>query len=133
MTESPAFHPSMDPSSGFSALSALRLHWIRVPLHEPFRISSGEVSIRDSILVELEAEGAGGSSSQTGWGEASPLPGAFYSSETPEATGGFLVDCLAPRFLGRPGLDPRPGSGRFAGFSREPFAEARIRSAGLGP
>src|SRR2546428_9767428 len=104
----------MHPSTGFSALSALRLHWIRVPLHEPFRISSGEVSIRDSILVELEAEGAGGSSSQTGWGGAPPLPGAFYSSQTPEATWGFLVDRLAPRFLDRPAPQPRPGCDPFA-------------------
>src|SRR3989442_1933113 len=108
MTDSPAFHPSMDPSSGFSALSALRLHWIRVPLHEPFRISSGEVSIRDSILVELEAEGAGGSGSHTRLGEDSPMPRAFYSSQQPAAPREFLVGRLAARFLGLPGADPRP-------------------------
>src|SRR2546421_4513806 len=104
MTDSPAFHPSMDPSSGFSALSAIRLHWIRVPLHEPFRISSGDVSIRDSILIELEANGAGGSRPLTGWGEASPMPGNFYSSETPEATWDFLLNQMGPSFLNRPEL-----------------------------
>ena len=119
----------MDPTFGSSALSALRLHWIRVPLHEPFRISSGEVSIRDSILVELEAKGAGGSNSQTGWGEASPMPGNFYSSETPEATWDFLVDRLAPSFLDRPELDPRRCWDRLAEFPGEPFAKAGIEGA----
>ena len=100
-----------------------------MPLHEPFRISSGEVSIRDSILVELEAKGAGGSNSQTGWGEASPMPGNFYSSETPEATWDFLVDRLAPSFLDRPELDPRRCWDRLAEFPGEPFAKAGIEGA----
>jgi len=100
-----------------------------VPLHEPFRISSGDVSIRDSILVELEAKGAGGSNSQTGWGEASPMPGNFYSSETPEATWDFLVDRLAPSFLDRPELDPRRCWDRLAEFPGEPFAKAGIEGA----
>src|SRR5256885_14314297 len=107
----------MHPSTGFSALSAIRLHWIRVPLHEPFRISSGEVSIRDSILVELEAKGAGGAGSQTGWGGAPPLPGGLYSSQNPQATRGFLVRPPPPRFLDRAGVYPPPGSGRLGGIS----------------
>jgi len=119
----------MHPSTGFSALSAIRLHWIRVPLHEPFRISSGDVSIRDSILIELEAKGAGGSRSLTGWGEASPMPGNFYSSETPEATWDFLLNRLVPSFLDRPELGPRRCSDRLAEFPGEPFAKAGIEGA----
>lgn len=104
-------------------LSALRLHWVQVPLHEPFRISSGEVSVKDAILVELVAEGA------VGWGEASPMAGAFYSSETPESTWEFLRNRLMPHFLARPELDPRRCSDLLAEFPGEPFAKAGLEGA----
>jgi len=104
-------------------LSALRLHWVQVPLHEPFRISSGEVSVKDAILVELAAEGA------VGWGEASPMAGAFYSSETPESTWEFLRTRLVPRFLAQPELDPRRCSDLLAEFPGEPFAKAGLEGA----
>jgi len=28
-------------------LSGIRLHWVQVPLHEPFKISNGEVAVKD--------------------------------------------------------------------------------------
>jgi hypothetical protein len=71
----------------------IRLHWVRVALHEPFRISNGVVSERDAILVEIETDGA------TGWGEAAPMPGSFYSDDTPESTWEFLRRRLIPYFL----------------------------------
>ena len=104
-------------------LSALRLHWVQVPLHEPFRISSGEVSVKDAILIELEAHGA------AGWGEASPMAGAFYSAETPESTWEFLRSRLVPSFLAEPELDPRRCSDGLADFPREPFAKAGLEGA----
>jgi O-succinylbenzoate synthase len=104
-------------------IQALRLHWVRVPLHEPFRISSGEISVKDAILVELEADGA------TGWGEASPMAGAFYSAETPESTWEFLRSKLVPAFLARPELDPERCWERLAEFPGEPFAKAGLEGA----
>jgi len=104
-------------------LSSLRLHWIQVPLHEPFRISSGEVAVKDAILVELEADGV------VGWGEASPMAGAFYSAETPETTWACLTERLVPRFLAEPELDPRRCSERLAEFPGEPFAKAGLEGA----
>jgi O-succinylbenzoate synthase len=104
-------------------LSALRLHWIQVPLHEPFRIASGEVAVKDAILVELEAD------SVVGWGEASPMAGAFYSAETPETTWAFLAEKLVPRFLAQPELDPRRCCERLAEISGEPFAKAGLEGA----
>jgi O-succinylbenzoate synthase len=103
--------------------SALRLHWIQVPLHEPFRISSGAVSLKDAILVELQAEG------NVGWGEASPMAGAFYSSETPESTWAFLRDQLLPRFIEKPELDPQRCADRLSEFKGEPFAKAGLEGA----
>jgi o-succinylbenzoate synthase len=114
------------------AVSAIRLHWVRIPLHEPFRISSGEVSTKAAILVELGARchGASASSSTvTGWGEASPMAGAFYSAETPESTWDSLLCRLAPSFLKRPELDPCRCSERLAEFPGEPFAKAGLEGA----
>jgi len=104
-------------------LDSIRLHWVQVPLHEPFRISSGAVSLKDAILVELQAEG------KVGWGEASPMAGAFYSSETPESTWAFLRDRLIPSFIEKPELDPRQCAERLAEFPGEPFAKAGLEGA----
>ena len=120
----------MGQSLNSCRLSAIRLHWVRIHLHEPFRISSGEVSIKDAILVELTAEGgAAKSPPPVGWGEASPMPGAFYSPETPESTWDFLHRRLAPDFLARPELDPRLCSNRLAEYRTEPFARAGLEGA----
>jgi O-succinylbenzoate synthase len=54
---------------------------VRVPLIEPFRISSGAVSEKDGIVVELQAAGL------SGYGESSPMAGSFYSQDTPQAAG----------------------------------------------
>lgn len=104
-------------------IRAIRLHWVRVPFHEPFRISGGEVSVKDAILVELETDRA------TGCGEASPMAGAFYSAETPESTWEFLRAKLVPAFLARPELDPEKCWERLAEFPGEPFAKAGLEGA----
>jgi o-succinylbenzoate synthase len=104
-------------------LTSIVLHWVRVPLHEPFRISSGELSTRDSILVEISASGF------AGWGEAAPMPGSVYSSETPESTGEFLRQKLIPSFLEQPELDPAHCFERLAEFPGEPFAKAGLEGA----
>jgi len=102
---------------------SIRLHWVQVPLHEPFRISSGAITVKDAILIELHADGV------TGWGEASPMAGAFYSSETPEGAWQFLSSQLVPSFLARPELDPRRCFERLAEFPGEPFAKAGLEGA----
>lgn len=104
-------------------LNKVCLHWIQIPLHEPFRISSGAVAVKDAILVELQ------SASVTGWGEASPMAGAFYSSETPEGSWEFLVQKLLPAFLDRPELDPQRCFERLGEFPGQPFAKAGLEDA----
>jgi O-succinylbenzoate synthase len=80
-------------------LSIDLLH-VQIPMTEPFRISSGWVDKKDAILVRLESEGL------VGWGEASPMAGAFYSAETPESTFEFLRDKALPLLLEDGRLDP---------------------------
>jgi O-succinylbenzoate synthase len=67
-------------------------------LREPFRISNGSVDVKDSIVVSYQRDGV------TGYGEASPMSGAFYSVETPESTWAAL-EKLAPAVLRDPTAD----------------------------
>ncbi|HEY6122128.1 MAG TPA: enolase C-terminal domain-like protein, partial [Pyrinomonadaceae bacterium] len=61
-------------------LKTATLHRVRIPLIEPFRISNGAVVEKDVIVIELTTEDG-----TTGWGEASPMGGSFYSSDTPKS------------------------------------------------
>ncbi len=60
-------------------IDRVTLTHVRVPLVEPFRISSGEVAEKDAIVVEVASEGL------VGYGESSPMAGSFYSADTPES------------------------------------------------
>lgn len=95
-------------------MDKVTLHWVQIPFLEPFRISNGSVSVKDSIVVEAGADGA------TGFGEASPMAGSFYSPETPESTWEALADRLVPRVLEGAAIDPEEG---------EPFARAGLDGA----
>lgn len=68
---------------------------ISIPMLEPFRISSGEVSRKDAVAIRL------GDGKDFGWGESSAMPGAFYSSETPDSCQHELVDQILPQLSGR--------------------------------
>ena len=68
----------------------ITLTHVRVPLHEPFKISSGEVAEKDAILVGVHSEGL------IGYGESSPMAGSFYSAETPETAWNCLENQLIP-------------------------------------
>ncbi|MCL5005694.1 MAG: o-succinylbenzoate synthase [Acidobacteria bacterium] len=73
-------------------ISIVRVH---IPLVEPFRISSGAVDVKDALLVRVSEGDA------FGWGEASAMPGSFYSAETPESCQQELIDHLVPHLLGK--------------------------------
>lgn len=66
---------------------------VRVPLVEPFRISSGVIAEKDAIVVRLSSGGV------SGYGESSPMSGPFYSSDTPESCWCDLREQIVPRFL----------------------------------
>lgn len=74
-------------------IERISLSHIRIPLIEPFRISNGVVEEKDGIIVGVHAGGI------DGYGEASPMAGAFYSSETPESTWDDLCGTIVPRVL----------------------------------
>lgn len=75
----------------------VQLSHVQIPFKEPFRISSGEVTTKDAILVLMET-GDG----LVGLGESSPMaPGFGYSADTPEQCWRELTEGVAPALLGR--------------------------------
>jgi len=106
------------------AVKSAVLHRVRVPFVEPFRISNGVVAEKDAILIELTtAEGV------VGWGEASPMSGSFYSSDTPDSSWTVLKDQFVPALLSLGQVNPD----RFYEFLREQpgdqFSRAGIEGA----
>jgi O-succinylbenzoate synthase len=76
------------------AIKSAVLHRVRVPFVEPFRISNGVVAEKDSILIELTTRDG-----IVGWGEASPMSGSFYSSDTPDSSWTVLKDQFVTALL----------------------------------
>jgi o-succinylbenzoate synthase len=102
-------------------LESIHLVHVRVPLREPFVISSGAVSEKDAILVEVRAGGL------CGLGEASPMAGAFYSHQTPESSWRVLTEQLVPLMNAAGELDLE---GRWLGQEQAAAAFPRLGSPG---
>ena len=99
------------------------LRRIKIPMREPFRISNGIVSEKESIIVELY------SGSDMGYGEASAMSGSFYSSETPESTWTALSNDLVPQILSHPIANPADYAESLNDYHLEPFARAGVEGA----
>ena len=69
------------------------LFHVDIPMTEPFRISSGEVASKESIIIRIEKDGI------AAFGEASPMAGGFYSRETPGSSLEFLVREAIPTMI----------------------------------
>jgi O-succinylbenzoate synthase len=74
---------------------------VRVPLVEPFRISSGSICEKDGIVIELHGEGF------IGIGESSPMAGSFYSFDTPESSWQELNEVVIPAIVGKEFSEPQ--------------------------
>ena len=71
-------------------IDRIELAHVRIPLLEPFRISSGAVTEKDTIVCAVSAGGL------TGLGEASPMAGSFYSDDSPDSVWTELEERLIP-------------------------------------
>jgi o-succinylbenzoate synthase len=78
-------------------IEQITLREIRLPLREPFRISSGVVSERRILLAELSDEDG-----RTAWSECVAGEQPNYSSETVDTAWLALREWFAPRLLGAP-------------------------------
>lgn len=112
--------------AGRSPLSVERvaLHRVRVTLNEPFRISNGSVAEKDSVLVEVTTDRG-----VTGWGEASPMSGSFYSEDTPDSVYRALGETLVPLALGVREVDAPRFYERLREVPGEAFAKAGLEGA----
>jgi len=106
------------------AVERVRLHRVRIPLVEPFRISNGAVEEKDAVVVEVVARGGA-----SGWGEASPMSGSFYSDDTPDAAWSDLRDELAPLVVGAGEIAPASFYHALRAVSASSFAKAGIEGA----
>lgn len=82
-------------------LASITLREIRLPLKEPFRISSGMVSERRIGLLELRDE-----SGATAWSECVAGETPNYSPETIDTAWIAITEWLAPRVIRRPIVSP---------------------------
>lgn len=106
-------------------VKSVALHRVRVPLVEPFRISNGEVAEKEAILIEV----ATGDNKHIGWGEASPMPGNFYSSDTPETVWNSLVNNLVPVVLNDGEVEVPRYYEKLRSHAVDPFAKSGIEGA----
>ncbi len=106
------------------AIKSVVLHRVRLPFVEPFRISNGTVAEKDSILIEITTD-----DSIVGWGEASPMPGSFYSGDTPETCWRVLNEELIPRLFELRTVDPRQLYEQLRELPGDAFAKAGIDGA----
>lgn len=73
------------------------LRELRLPLKEPFRISSGEVSDRRILLLELHHPDG-----EVGWSECVAGEQPNYGPETIDTAWHAIREWIAPRVIGRP-------------------------------
>lgn len=107
-----------------AAIKSIVLHRIRVPFVEPFRISNGVVAEKESILIEVTTtEGV------TGWGEAAPMAGSFYSADTPDSSWRALTQELIPRLFESRTVDPHCAYQQLRELPADAFAKAGIDGA----
>lgn len=105
-------------------IQSVALHRVRLPLIEPFRISNGTVTEKDSVLIEV-----GTKDGIVGWGEASPMQGSFYSDDTPDGVWETLSGKLVPILFEDGELDPTRFYERLRELPGEPFAKAGLEGS----
>lgn len=104
-------------------ITAAELFRVAIPLHEPFRISSGEVSHKDVLLVRVSGNSA------HGWGESSAMGGGFYSTETPDGCEAELINRLLPATVGHSFASIQELNDRLSALSSNCFARVAIETA----
>jgi len=92
-------------------------------MQEPFVISSGSLSARESVVVKVT------SGQWVGYGESAPMPGPFYNPETLETVTHMLKDFIIPAALKWDLEDPRQVDKHLTGIRGNNFAKAGIETA----
>ncbi|MGE3820817.1 MAG: o-succinylbenzoate synthase [Isosphaeraceae bacterium] len=105
-------------------IERVTLTHLQIPFKEPFRISGGEVAIKDAILVTIET------ATGIGQGESSPMAASFgYSQDTPEGCWEDLTSRIAPSLLGRTLANPADIEALASTWAGSRFAVAGAETA----
>src|SRR5262249_54955283 len=104
----------------FTRIDAWR---VAIPMLEPFRISSGEVSREEAIVVRVT------DGKHFGWGESSAMPGSFYSFETPDYCETELTGRILPELTGRSFPHMLALEAALSGMSGSRFVRVAVETA----
>ncbi len=96
---------------------------VAVPMTEPFRISSGEVSRKDALILRITDR------SNFGWGESSAMPGAFYSTDTPDSCEEELIERVLPSLVGRSFQSMLELESALSTLTSSPFVRVALETA----
>jgi O-succinylbenzoate synthase len=110
-------------ASGAFVVAEAELYRVSIPMHEPFRISSGEVADKEAILLRI------GDGHDSGWGECSAMGGTFYSSETPETCYQELLHRVLPHLLERQFSSMLVFEQKLEKLSQNRFVRAAVETA----
>jgi O-succinylbenzoate synthase len=103
-------------------ITSLALREIRLPLREPFRISSGVVHERRILLVELQDDDGA-----TTWAECVALDQPNYTAESIDTAWYAIREWVAPRVLGVPFETPHAVHPTLqTNFRGHPMAKAAV-------
>lgn len=104
-------------------ISSLTLHHVSMPLVAPFETSFGRETVRECILVAVQAEGL------TGWGECVTSREPGYNYETTGTAWHILKDFIAPLVLGQEVPDAADFQRRVESIRGHHLAKAAVEMA----
>ncbi|HEX6989935.1 MAG TPA: o-succinylbenzoate synthase [Bacillota bacterium] len=110
------------PNTGFR-VEQVDLIRIAMPLKKPFTTSFGTTTVRDVVIVRVEAGGV------EGYGELVAMEAPVYNEETVETALIILERHLIPAVLGRSFGHPRELSRAWRGIRRNYMAKAALETA----
>ncbi len=96
---------------------------IKLPLISPFEISTGIVYEKDCIITKLYTKDV------IGYSEAPPMPGPFYSAETPYTCIHIMKEFIIPKLLGKNFKSINDFNEIFLNVRGNNFAKAGIEAA----
>ncbi|MBN2492096.1 MAG: o-succinylbenzoate synthase [Planctomycetes bacterium] len=104
-------------------IERIHITHLRLPLVRPFETSFGVETVKDTILVRVDAEGL------SGFGEAPVHGRPSYSADDVVTTLHVLEDFLAPALIGRSLCGPEDLESEVAGVRGHRFARAALEGA----
>jgi O-succinylbenzoate synthase len=104
-------------------IDAVTLYHMRIPMSRPFRISVGEITNKEFVVVELMSDGV------SGWGEAAVDAIPFYTYETVDTALAIGRSILAPLIRSRRWDTPGAFAQEAARFRGHSFTKAAFENA----